>query len=163
MFTKKLERIFALVTLGALTVLAYNWYASYRFDHTPLSEAVMQQLEQKEREVIARIKTHYGIDFRVPMRISDNIPGNLYGVTAYRPDGTITILLNKKRAKESLQYLLDDVIAHEYAHALMFHFGYRTHEDGHSQRWQQTCKALGGSRCDRYVNGHDVVMGKLPF
>ncbi|MCF6339896.1 MAG: hypothetical protein L3J10_03945 [Sulfurimonas sp.] len=66
--------------------------------------------------------------------------------------------------KESKEYILDSVLAHEYAHALMFQQGYfQTGNDDHSPLWQQTCINLGGVNCEQYVNNHDIIMGKLPF
>ena len=79
-------------------------------------------------------------------------------------NGEIRIYLNKKVMQESMDYMVDSVIAHEYAHALIFKLGMRDVEkDGHSKEWQIACEKLGSSKCEQYVNSHDVVMGKLPF
>jgi predicted SprT family Zn-dependent metalloprotease len=66
--------------------------------------------------------------------------------------------------QESLDYILSDVIIHEYAHALLFQLHKASNEnDGHSKLWQDTCKKLGGKDCRRYVNQHEIIMSKLPF
>ncbi len=63
-----------------------------------------------------------------------------------------------------MEYMLDSVIAHEYAHALMFKLGYiHSKNDGHSLKWKQACVNLGGVNCGQYVNSRDVVIGKIPF
>ena len=163
MLKKKMEMIFAIITVSALLMLLLNWYGSYRFDNNPLSEEITSRIAAKEQQIIALIRRHYGMHFDVPLIVSDKIDSRLYGLAAYNPGGKITIVLNKKRMKESLEYILDDVLPHEYAHALMFHFGNVSNDDGHSEQWQKICQTLEGSRCDRFVDRHDVVMGKIAF
>lgn len=161
---RRLELLFAVVIVMALLWLAKSWYDTYRFDHNPLPEEKRAMITLKQQQVKARIKERYGFDFEVPVVISDKMPSNLYGLAAYDGRSTIKIFLNKKRMKESMEYIIEDVIPHEYAHALMFRIGSDvSHSDGHSVEWQNVCRELGGSRCDRYVNHQDVVMGKLPF
>lgn len=110
------------------------------------------------------MKKHFGFKFRVPIVVTDKIPGRIYGVTALKEDGSIVIYLNKKVMKESMDYMLLDVIAHEYAHALLFKSGeYKSSKDGHCALWQSTCVKLGGKNCQKYVDSHDVIMRKLPF
>ena len=160
---KKLELIFASVTLIAVAALLFNWYRGYRFDSNPLSPEIVARIESKERDVVALIRRHYGIDFDVPIVISEKINSRLYGLAAYEGRDKITIVLNKKRMKESLDYILDDVLPHEYAHALMFRLGYFSGDDGHSEQWQEICRKLEGARCDRFVNHQDIIMGKIAF
>lgn len=156
---RRLSFILSSLTLLSAVFLTYNLYRDYRFENSPISKEIESKISQKEREVIALIKKYYRVDFNVPILIED-IESNLYGVTIYN-SRSIRIVLNKKRIKESLNYMLDDVIAHEYAHALMFYFG---KFDGHSKEWQDICFKLGGSRCDRYVNHKDVIFEKIkPF
>ena len=95
------------------------------------------------------------------MIVTDKFKGRLYGLTVYN-DGDVKIYLNKKVMQESFEYILESVIAHEYAHALMFKLGHFS-GDGHSKEWQDTCVKLGGVGCMRYVDRDDVIMGKLPF
>lgn len=163
MFKKKLELIFLTVTLLASALLAYNWYQSHQFDSSPISDVYKQQIAAKESEVLQLMQRHYGFALNIPLIITDKLPSRSYGVTSY-DSGKISIYLNKQAMRESMQYILDDVIAHEYAHALMFKRGLFAHNsDGHTLQWQKVCQQLGGSRCDRYVNHDDVIMGKMPF
>ena len=163
MFQRELKKIFILITLFATIFLIYNLYESYKFKNTPISKEIKFKIDKKEREVIAVIKKHYKINFKVPIIISNKINSKLYGVTFYDGFKDIKIVLNKKRLKENLNYILNDVIAHEYAHALMFRFGKHSRGDGHSKEWQNVCKKLGGSRCDRYANTHDILREKVGF
>ena len=79
-------------------------------------------------------------------------------------DGEVSIYLNKKVMQESIDYMVDSVIAHEYAHALMFKLGHISkNTDGHSAQWREACVKLGGVNCGKYVSKEDVIMGKLPF
>jgi len=163
MFIKKLERFFLLMVVAALGYMAWNRYDDYRFKHGPLPEEIQLRIDAKEREIISKIRRYFNIEFDVPVIVSDRLPGRLYGVASYH-DGEIRVYLNKKVMKESLDYVIDDVLPHEYAHALMFHFGHFNEANGgHSKKWQHVCLTLGSSKCDRYVDTHDIIMGKLPF
>jgi len=163
MFSKKMEYIFAAIALAGILFLGVNTYNNYRFHAKPISSAIQMKIDAKEQEITKRIYEHYGISFQVPLIISDNMPSNLYGVATLEIHGNIKIYINKKRIKESLDYILDDVLAHEYAHALMFLNGNINRKDGHTKMWQEICSNLGGSRCDRYVNHNDIVLGKMKF
>ena len=164
MFLKRLEIAFiGMIVLAALYLFKSN-YDDYMFDKTPVSDEMKQRLYNKEQEILQNMKHHYGFEFEVPVIITDKLPTKLYGVTSYK-DGSIRIFLNKKIMKESMNYVLDSVLPHEYAHALMFKEGmiYKSERAGHSPQWQRACVELGGINCERYVNHSEVIMGKLPF
>ncbi|MEA1955357.1 MAG: SprT-like domain-containing protein [Campylobacterota bacterium] len=161
MFKKKLEIIFLSIIAIAIAVLAKNYYDSYSFKHHDIPKSYKEQIIEKEKEILSLMQKHYGFVFKVPVIVTDKFEGRLYGLTSYR-NGEIKIYLNKKVMQESMDYIVDSVIAHEYAHALMFKQGY-IKNGGHSPRWLQTCKNLGGINCGQYVNQNDVVMGKMPF
>jgi len=163
MLKKKLEIIFISVILIAIVILLNNWYSSYSFNSKPISNEYQKLIDEKEQEVLYNMQNSFGIRFQVPLIITDKIPGKLYGVTSLDRDGSIKIFLNKKVMKESMTYILENVIAHEYAHALLFKKGYARNGDGHSKLWQETCTKLGGINCQKYVDSHDVIMGKMPF
>jgi uncharacterized protein YjaZ len=154
----RLRAIFALFVIGSISTIAYNLYSDYRFKNSELSERVKERIYSKEREVIERIKREFGIDFDVPLLITDKIPSKIFGLTSYR-GGKITIYINRSRLKESLEYILDDVIAHEYAHALMFRFGH--FREPHTVRWQNICKKLKGKSCKQYVDIDYVISDKI--
>ena len=160
MFKKKLEIIFLGVIIIAISVLANNYYNSYKFNHNDIPKEYRKLIADKEKDVLNLMQKNYGFSFKVPLIITDKFKGRLYGLTSYK-NGEIKIYLNKKVMQESMKYILDNVIAHEYAHALMFKQGYK--KAGHSKLWQQTCKNLGGLNCEQYVNKNDVILGKMPF
>ena len=161
---KKLELFFIAVMIISVAILASNWYNNYMFKSNPVSDEIIKQIEYKEQEVLTKMQNSYGYTYKFPLIITDKIDGRLYGVTSYQGNGDIKIYLNKKVMQESLDYILDTVIAHEYAHALLFkQNAYRSRADGHSVLWQDTCTKLGGIDCAQYVNHKDVVMGKMPF
>ncbi len=164
--TKRLQIVFALLFVGALALVLYRWYDDYIFKKNPLSQKIISSLEQKRAEVLRLSLKRYSIDITdIPMLISDEINSNLYGFAQYIPHGEnrgkIRVVLNKKRLKESLDYVVEEVIAHEYAHAFMFRIGRFSRDDGHSKEWQDICFALGGKKCERYVDSYDIVMGKI--
>ncbi len=101
----------------------------------------------------------------MPIKISDKMPSNLFGATTLDKKGNITIFLNKKRFQESVRYMIDDVLPHEYAHALIFALGKHLDEkSGHSLQWQNICKSLNGLKCNRFVDYNDVIISKTnPF
>lgn len=160
---KRLEKLFLAMIFLAVSLLAYNFYQSYSFKNSPLSKDKISQIEQKEQEVLSNMQRNFGVRYKFPMIITDKIPGRLYGLTSYE-DGNIKIYLNKKVMKESFDYIISDVIAHEYAHALLFKLNHFTHQnDGHSKLWQKTCQKLGGKNCHRYVDQQEIILSKMPF
>ncbi|EQB40575.1 hypothetical protein M947_01870 [Sulfurimonas hongkongensis] len=162
MFIKKFELLFLGIIVLASLILAKNFYDDYSFKTNDIPQSYKDRIAQKEQEVIWLMQKNYGFSFRVPLIVTDRFKGRLYGLTAYK-NGEIKIYLNKKVMQESMDYMVDSVIAHEYAHALMFKLKNFTKGDGHSKEWQKACLKLGGTKCEQYVNSHDVVMGKLPF
>ena len=60
--------------------------------------------------------------------------------------------------------MIDYVLPHEYAHALMFIFNkFPKQNAGHTKLWQKICLTLEGKKCDRFVKHNDIMMGKLDF
>jgi predicted SprT family Zn-dependent metalloprotease len=87
-----------------------------------------------------------------------------FGLAIYTKSKEIAIILNKNRFQESVEYMIDYVLPHEYAHALMFKFGDFSKKDGgHTKKWQNICLSIGGKKCDRYVKHQDVIFGKIPY
>lgn len=163
MFQKRLEYIFIGMIVLAVAVLAKNYYDSYSYEHNEIPESYKERIALKEQEVLEHMQKNYAFVYKVPLIVTDKFKGRLYGLTSYHK-GEIKIYLNKKVMRESIDYIVENVIAHEYAHALMFKQGYMDVEhDGHSSLWQETCVNLGGVNCEQYVDSQDVVMGKMPF
>ena len=163
MFKKRLETFFISIILIALAILAYNYYKSYTFKHNPLPQKQREAIKLKEQDVLQHMQKNFGVTYQFPLIVTDKIPGRLYGLTSYK-DGKIKIYLNKKVMQESFPYMIESVIPHEYAHALLFKLGRSTNEKaGHSQEWQRTCQLLGGKDCRQYVNQNEIIMSKMPF
>jgi hypothetical protein len=163
MFKKKLEFTFLTVIALSLTILINNHYKTSNFKNNPLPQSYVQQIEAKEKNILQYMQKNFGCTCRFPIIITDKIPGKLYGLTSYE-NGSIKIYLNKKVMQESFQYILDSVIAHEYAHALLFKLQKATDEKaGHSKEWKQTCTLLGGKDCQQYVNQKEIIISKMPF
>jgi hypothetical protein len=162
LFVKKLEYAFILLIISALIYLAKNYYDDYQFKHNDIPQSYKDAISQKEKETLSLMRRHYGVVYKVPLIVTDKFKGRLYGLTVYK-DGDVKIYLNKNVMQESFEYMLESVIAHEYAHALMFKLGRFRGGDGHSKEWQQMCVKLGGVGCAKYVDKQDVIMGKLPF
>jgi len=162
MFIKKFELLFLGIIILASLVLAKNYYDDYNFKTNDIPQSYKDRIIQKEQDVLFLMQKNYGFSFKVPLIVTDKFKGRLYGLTSYE-NGEIKIYLNKKVMQESMDYMVNSVIAHEYAHALMFKLKNFTKGDGHSREWQRACLRLGGANCEQYVNSHDVVMGKLPF
>lgn len=163
MFQKKLEMVFVATVLVAISFLFYNLYSSYNFQNSEIPQSYKNQITLKEQEILSNMQKEFGFAYSFPLVVTDKFRGRLYGLTSYE-DGKITIYLNKKVMQESMRYMLDSVIAHEYAHALLFKLGrYDKERGGHSKEWQETCIKLGGKDCREYVNSHEVIMAKMPF
>ena len=144
-------------------ILINNYYRSYTFKNHDIPETYKQRIKNKEQEVLQNMQKNYGFSFKVPLIVTDKFKGKLYGLTSYE-NGKIKIYLNKKVMKESMDYMVDSVIAHEYAHALIFKLGkLHTKDDGHSNEWRLTCIKLGGVDCQQYVDHQEIIMSKMPF
>lgn len=164
MFIKKLNLFFLTVTILGSVFLVYNWYQNYQFKNNPLSEKIMQKIYQKHRYLETLSYQKFGIKRKIPVKISDTMPSKLFGAATYSMDGKIVVFLNKKRFQESVNYMIDDVLPHEYAHAIMFVKGdFSDKFGGHTKKWQNICIALEGQRCDRFVNHKDIIIGKTDF
>ena len=161
---KRLEKAFLAVIIFFSLYLLNNFYEDYSFKNNPIPKTMQEEIVKKEQEILHKMKINYGYSYKFPLIVTDKIPGKLYGLTSMDKRGNINIYLNKKVMRESFDYMLDTVIAHEYAHALLFKLNRDTKkDDGHSALWQEACTKLGGIKCQKYVNSQDVVMGKLPF
>ena len=161
---KSIELILLVITSVAAFFLLRNLYNDYMFHKKPLPQSYLNEIKLVENEILNNMQREFGYQIKFPIIITDKIPGKIYGVTSHDKYGNIKIYLNKKIMKESFSYILSDVIAHEYAHAFLFHGNYYANGgEGHSDIWKQTCDKLGGANCRRYVDSHDVIMNKLPF
>ena len=163
MFKKKLELTFISIILLAVSFLGFNYYDAYTFKNNELSEVYKNRINLKVKEVLENMQDNYGYIIDVELIVTDKFKGRLYGLTSYK-NSEIKIYLNKKVMQESMDYMVESVIAHEYAHALMFAQGnIHTKSDGHSLKWQETCVKLGGKDCQQYVDQQEIIMSKLPF
>jgi len=160
---KRLEYIFLFIMIFSASVFIYNAYKSYSFKHNPLPKSYVQRIEKEEQNVLNHMQKNFGFQHKFPIIITDKIPGRLYGLTSYE-NGHIKIYLNKNVMQESMDYMVESVIPHEYAHALLFLLGKDTNEKGgHSMEWKRTCEKLGAKECRQYVNQTEIIMSKMPF
>jgi Zn-dependent peptidase ImmA (M78 family) len=144
-----------------LAVVIYN---DHNFKKNPLSKDIQKKIYDKKEHLKTLAYRKYGVKADIPILISDKMPDNLFGLAVYTKKKEIKIILNKNRFQESVEYMIDYVLPHEYAHALMFYFkDFSSENGGHTKRWQQVCLELEGKKCDRYVKHKDVIYGKVPF
>jgi len=165
MFFKNLQKLFLAVTLLAALLLVYLWYEDYSFKNNPLATKYQQQIKLKHAKLKILAYKNFNITRDFPVIVSDKMPASKFGMTSFDTKGRIHIFLNKKRFKENAKYMIEDVLPHEYAHAIMFAIGDFTNENsGHSKKWQNICLKLEGARCDRFVNRQDILIEKTnPF
>ncbi|PHR72115.1 MAG: sprT domain-containing protein [Arcobacter sp.] len=163
MFIHRLKRYFQIIIFVSICFLIYSWYNNYQFSKQELKTSIINQIKNKEQALKNLVYTHYKIHVGFPIIISNELPSNLFGLTSYSK-GEIKIYLNKKRFQESLDYMIDDVLPHEYAHAMIFKLKlFSKKKAGHSKEWQRVCKKLQGLRCERFVKNNDIVFGKTNF
>ncbi len=143
-------------------LLIYSVYNAYKFKNSPLEKNIQERIQKKYLYLQSLAYTKFGITRKVPLIISDKLPAKFFGIATYsKKTGKIEIYLNKNRFKESLDYMIDDVLPHEYAHAIMFILGDFSDENaGHSKKWQDICIALEGKKCNRFVNNNDIIFDK---
>ncbi len=160
--TKRLEILFIVVILISLGYMLYSWYENSSFKTNPLSNTIQKEIVDRQAQILSLIRKKYNLQMDIPLVVSDEFSSQLYGLTAYK-DGKITVYLNKKRFKESKNYMIEEVIPHEYAHALVIALGERSSQDGHTQLWQDICLELDGKICTRYVDNEEIIAQKMEF
>lgn len=160
---KKIYNLFLIITLLSIIGIIYIQYTNVSFKNNPLSANTTIKIKQEVLKIRQKILQKYGVNVNFPIEISDELPNNLYGMATMNENKKIIIYLNKKRFKESEDYMYA-VLAHEYAHAMMFYFGDVTKvNSGHTKKWQQICYNIGGTTCERFVDRHDILIGKVRF
>lgn len=160
---KKIYNIFFVITILSIVGIVYIQYEKINFYNNPLPQNTSLKIEKEVLKIRKKIFDIYGVNVNFPIKISDKLPNNLYGMATINEQKKIIIYLNKNRFKESENYMYS-VLSHEYAHAMMFYFGDLTQENsGHTKKWQQICFAIGGTKCERFVNRHDILTGKVRF
>ncbi|MGB6327928.1 MAG: SprT-like domain-containing protein [Halarcobacter sp.] len=164
MFLKRLKLFFLVTTLLASVFLISSWYKTYQFENNPLDVKILKKIKIKQYELQTLAYKKFGVSRKIPVLVSNKMPSSLYGAATFSKENEIKIYLNKKRFKESSDYMLDNVLPHEYAHALMFAINDFTKQNaGHSLKWQKICIALNGLKCDRFVKEDDIIIGKTNF
>lgn len=158
-------KIFLAITIFGIMGIVYLQYEDKKFYNNDLEKRIYDRIYFKEIEIRKLIKKHYGIDFKVPIIISKELGTKRFGMAVFNPiNNDIKIYLSKSRFKESENYMINDVLPHEYAHALMFKLGKFSNENGgHTKAWQNACINLNGLRCDRFVNHDDILIDKMGF
>ena len=160
----KYYKIFMLITVLSVILLVYIFYSNQQFKNNPLSSDIISKIDKKKTRLRTLIYNKYGVDINIPIKITDEIGNNLFGLASYSLDKKINIYLNKKRFQENEEYMIDYVLPHEYAHGIMFYFGYiKEANGGHTKKWQDICLALEGKKCDRYVSHNDILIEKVRF
>lgn len=156
------KNIFIFISFLSLIGFVYLRYEDNQFFNNPLPSQVLYKIDKKAFELQKIIFYKYGDKIKIPIIPSSKIPDNLYGLTTIDKSGTIKILLNKNRFKENEEYMIDYVLPHEYAHAMMFYYGKFTDKNGgHTKLWQDFCLEIGGKKCERFVNGNDILLQKV--
>jgi Zn-dependent peptidase ImmA (M78 family) len=160
----KYLKLFSVLTFFSLIGLLYVTEEKNKFFENPLSHDVVSRIEAKTEELENIVAQKYHINVSIPVYISDSISNNLFGFASINKNGDIAITLNKNRFKENEKYMIEDVLPHEYAHAIMFVFGDFSHDNGgHTQKWEDICNNIGGKRCERFVQDEDILIEKLGF
>ena len=160
---KKIYNIFLIITITSIIGIIYIQYEKISFKNNPLSSSVTNKINQEVLKIRQKIFQKYRVNVNFPIEISDKLPNNLYGMATINNSKEIVIYLNKNRFKESQEYMYA-VLAHEYAHAMMFYFGDLTKiNSGHTKKWQQICYNIGGTTCERFVDRNDILIDKVRF
>lgn len=160
---KKVYSIFLIITILSVIGIIYIQYDKANFKNNPLSANITNKINQEVLKIRQKIFQIYGVNVNFPIKISDKLPNNLYGMATIDKKKQIIIYLNKNRFKESENYMYS-VLAHEYAHAMMFYFGDLTQvNSGHTKKWQQICYDIGGTTCERFVDRDDILIDKVRF
>ena len=171
MLEKRLSIVFISMMIVTVSVLGHNFYNSYKFNKNDISDNYKQKIYDKEQEILQNMQSKFGFIFKVPLIVTDKLGDNLYGLTTSK-NGKVKIYLNKKVMQKNMDYMLDSIIAHEYAHAILFKRedgrsmkaglykdkNPHSKECGHSKEWKKICVKLGGDSCQQFVNQEKISM-----
>ncbi|XPV67539.1 MAG: SprT-like domain-containing protein [Halarcobacter sp.] len=164
MFIDKLKIFFLFITIIGTIFFIYLVIKNYNFDNSNLDEKILKKIYEKQIILQNLSLKKFAVKEKFPIIISNKMPSNLFGAATLTTDDKIVIYLNKKRFKESVDYMISDVLPHEYAHAIMFKLKDISNKNGgHTKKWQSICKALNGLRCNRFVNNQDIIINKTSF
>ncbi len=103
MLKKKLEYFFLGMIFSAISYLLYNYYKTASFENSEIPQSYKERIFNKEQEVLENMQKNFGYVFQVPLIVTDEFKGRLYGLTSYK-NGEIKIYLNKKVMQESMDY-----------------------------------------------------------
>jgi hypothetical protein len=157
-------RAFLFITLLSVLGLLYITAEKNKFYNNPLPQNTIDKIDQKHLELNRMAFEKYGVKVNIPVYVSDTLSNNLFGFAGIDQGGNILITLNKNRFQENEKYMIDAVLPHEYAHALMFLFkDYSQENGGHTQRWEEICTVISDKRCERFVQDNDILVEKLGF
>lgn len=162
---------------ASAAILASNWQ---QINKNYESENLYKKIILKEKNILKLMKSNFGYTLDVPIVITNELDKNVYGITVCAQDGTIKIFLNETVMQNNINYVVNTVLPHEYAHALMFNqkllaknkdgyalrveenkFSNKHKNDGHNHTWKKTCKKLGGDKCQSFATYKDTQMSKL--
>lgn len=157
-------RIFIFITIVSFFGLIYITNEKNNFFNNPLSDEIVSKIDLKRYELEQISNQKFGVKVNIPVYINDTLPNQLFGLATVAKNNEISIVLNKNHFKENERYMIEEVLPHEYAHALMFVFGdFSLENGGHSQKWQNICNKIGGKKCERFANSNDILIEKIRF
>ncbi len=102
----QVRNIFLYITTISLLLLGYIYYNNKQFNDNPLSQEIVNRINQKNHHLKKLIYQKYGLSVNIPIKISSKIKDNLFGLAVY-DNGNIKIILNKNRFQESEEYMID--------------------------------------------------------
>ena len=161
-----MDFIIFVVIFISLLVIYMNYTNTKKFKENPISKYSKQQIEDKRVELVSIIEKKFYLSLDIPIIVMDNKNlifknSRAWGITEYK-NGNIKIYIKKNILKESEKYVLNTVLPHEFAHAIMFknnHF--YEGKEGHNSKWKEICETISNDTCSMYVDREKVVKQKI--
>lgn len=105
-----------------------------------ITQKTIERLESKSRYLDQKIKRIYNVDLNLPVYIKE-IPRQIWGYMLYNNKGPEAIYLNSNVLKDNPDYVINHVLAHEFAHAVERKI-YKRKNRSHGKEWKEICMTI---------------------
>jgi SprT protein len=157
----KLTNIIVFMITISIIGIIYNTIKADRLKNSDLSPQIEARIKQKIAYLDQKAYEYYGIRLNIPIKLIDDVPQRIWGMMVYTEQGPQKIVVNRVQLKESPNYIIENVLPHEWAHAIERILHGTKDREGHGEAWLKICNQLSKNRCQRYVHTEKVATEKL--
>jgi SprT protein len=149
------------IMIISLSAMFYNYQKFETLKTSELSDLTKERIKLEVQRLNKLSLDIYGVVLNIPLELVDEVPQNIWGMMIYNQEGPQKIVINKTQLKESPNYIIEFVLAHEWAHAVERIQNTTTKKSTHGKQWLAICNQLSIGRCRQYVHTEKVAREKL--